>query len=84
MNIDLPYHQPLIEDEEIDEVVETLKSGWLTTGPRTLKFEEAFSDYIGCRHAIGLNSHAAGLHLAIAAKGFTANVLTDLIVRYRR
>ena len=84
MNIDLPYHQPCIENEEINEVVEILKSGWLTTGPRTLKFEEAFSDYIGCRHAIGLNSRAAGLHLAIAAKGFTANVLTDLIVRYRR
>jgi dTDP-4-amino-4,6-dideoxygalactose transaminase len=73
MNIDLPYHQPCIENEEIKEVVETLKSGWLTTGPRTLKFEEAFSDYIGCRHAIGLNSCTAGLHLALAAKGFTAN-----------
>ena len=73
MNIDLPYHQPLIEDEEIDEVVETLKSGWLTTGPRTLKFEEAFRDYIGCCHAIGLNSCTAGLHLALAAKGFMVN-----------
>ena len=73
MSIDLPYHQPFIENEEIKEVVETLKSGWLTTGPRTLKFEEAFSDYIGCRHAIGLNSCTAGLHLALAAKGFTAN-----------
>ena len=83
MNIDLPYDQLCIENEEINELVETLKSGWLTTGPRALKFEEAFSDYIGYRHAIGLNSHAAGLHLAIAAKGFTANEL-DLIVRYRR
>ena len=73
MNIDLPYHQPHIEDEEINEVVETLKSGWLTTGPRTLKFEEAFRDYIGCRYAIGLNSCTAGLHLALAAQGFTAN-----------
>ena len=73
MSIDLPYHQPFIENEEIEEVVETLKSGWLTTGPRTLKFEEAFSDYIGCRHAIGLNSCTAGLHLALVAKGFTPN-----------
>ena len=73
MNIDLPYHQPHIEGEEINEVVETLKSGWLTTGPRTLKFEEAFRDYIGCRYAIGLNSCTAGLHLALAAQGFTAN-----------
>ena len=73
MTIDLPYHQPCIEKEEINEVVETLKSGWLTTGPRTLKFEETFSDYIGCRHAIGLNSCTAGLHLALAVKGFVAN-----------
>jgi len=73
MTMDLPYHQPYIEKEEINEVVETLKSGWLTTGPRTLKFEEAFSDYIGCRHSIGLNSCTAGLHLALAVKGFVAN-----------
>jgi dTDP-4-amino-4,6-dideoxygalactose transaminase len=73
MNIDLPYHQPFIENEEIKEVVETLKSGWLTTGPRTLKFEEAFSNYIGCSHAIGLNSCTAGLHLALAVQGFKAN-----------
>jgi dTDP-4-amino-4,6-dideoxygalactose transaminase len=72
MAIDLPYHRPFIENEEINEVVETLKSGWLTTGPRTLKFEEAFSNYIGCRHAIGLNSCTAGLHLALAVKGFIA------------
>jgi dTDP-4-amino-4,6-dideoxygalactose transaminase len=73
MTIDLPYHQPCIENQEINEVVETLKSGWLTTGPRTLKFEEAFSNYIGCRHAIGLNSCTAGLHLALAVKEFRAN-----------
>jgi dTDP-4-amino-4,6-dideoxygalactose transaminase len=73
MAIDLPYHRPSIENEEIKEVVDTLKSGWLTTGPRTLKFEEAFSNYIGCRHAIGLNSCTAGLHLALAVKGFIAN-----------
>jgi dTDP-4-amino-4,6-dideoxygalactose transaminase len=73
MSIDLPYHQPFIENEEIEEVVDTLKSGWLTTGPRTLKFEEVFRDYIGCRYAIGLNSCTAGLHLALAAHGFKAN-----------
>jgi dTDP-4-amino-4,6-dideoxygalactose transaminase len=73
MAIDLPYHRPFIENEEIKEVVETLKSGWLTTGPRTLKFEEDFSHYIGCRHAIGLNSCTAGLHLALAVQGFIAN-----------
>jgi dTDP-4-amino-4,6-dideoxygalactose transaminase len=39
MNIDLPYHQPCIDDDEINEVVATLKSGWLTTGSRTFQFE---------------------------------------------
>ncbi len=70
MNIDLPYHQPFIEDDEINEVVETLKSGWLTTGPRTFQFEKDFKEYIGCGHAIGLNSCTAGLHLALSTQDF--------------
>ena len=70
MNIDLPYHQPFIDDDEINEVVETLKSGWLTTGRRTFQFEKDFKEYIGCGHAIGLNSCTAGLHLALRAQGF--------------
>jgi dTDP-4-amino-4,6-dideoxygalactose transaminase len=72
MNIDLPYHQPFIDDDEINEVVETLKSGWLTTGPRTFQFEKDFKEYIGCGHAIGLNSCTAGLHLALSAQGFAS------------
>jgi dTDP-4-amino-4,6-dideoxygalactose transaminase len=71
MTIDLPYHQPCIENEEINEVVETLKSGWLTTGPRTFQFEEDFRQYVGCRQAIGLNSCTAGLHLILAASDFS-------------
>lgn len=70
MNIDLPYHQPFLGDDEINEVVETLKSGWLTTGPRTFQFEKDFKEYIGCSHAIGLNSCTAGLHLALSVQGF--------------
>jgi dTDP-4-amino-4,6-dideoxygalactose transaminase len=66
MPIDLPFHKSWIEEDEIQEVVDTLKSGWLTTGPKTLKFEEDFKDYIGCKHAIGLNSCTAGLHISLA------------------
>lgn len=72
MSIDLPFHRAWIEDDEIDEVVDTLKSGWLTTGPKTQRFEEAFQAYIGCKHAIGLNSCTAGLHLSLAATGLEA------------
>lgn len=59
-----------MDDDEINEVVDTLKSGWLTTGPKTHRFEEAFKAYIGCKHAIGLNSCTAGLHLSLNAMGF--------------
>lgn len=70
MKIDLPFHQSWMEKEEHLEVADTLNSGWLTTGPKTKKFEKAFSDYIGCKHAIALNSCTAGLNLALEAQGF--------------
>lgn len=70
MSIDLPFHRAWFDDKEIDEVIETLKSGWLTTGPRTQQFENDFQLYINCHHAIGLNSCTAGLHLAVQAMGF--------------
>ncbi len=70
MTIDLPFHRSWFDDNEINEVIETLKSGWLTTGPRTKRFEDDFKQYIGCDYAIGLNSCTAGLHLALATKRF--------------
>lgn len=70
MAIDMPFHRAWFDDDEIQEVIDTLKSGWLTTGPRTHRFEEDFKNYIGCRHAIGLNSCTAGLHLSLVALGF--------------
>ena len=70
MKIDLPFHKSWIGEEEHLEITDTLNSGWLTTGPKTKKFEEAFSNYIGCKHAIALNSYTAGLHLALEAEGF--------------
>ena len=63
----IPYNLPTIEDEEISEVVATLRSGWLTTGHRTAQFEAAFKAYVGAPHALAVNSATAGLHLALAA-----------------
>lgn len=60
---------PLIEEEEIDEVVATLRSGWLSTGPKVHQFEDMFKEYIGSKFAMALNSCTAGLHLAMIAIG---------------
>jgi dTDP-4-amino-4,6-dideoxygalactose transaminase len=65
----LPFNQPDIRQAEIDEVVDTLRSGWITTGPKTKEFERRFAAYIGTRHAIAVNSCTGGLHVALAAAG---------------
>lgn len=65
----LPFHQPLIGEEEIAEVTAALRSGWITTGPRTKAFEQKFADYVGAPHAVGLNSCTAALHLSLEALG---------------
>jgi dTDP-4-amino-4,6-dideoxygalactose transaminase len=65
----LPFHQPWIDEAAIKAVVEVLESGWLTRGPRTEAFERAFGGYVGARHAIGLSSCTAGLHLALVTLG---------------
>jgi len=65
----LVFGQPQINDIEIQEVVDTLKSGWLGTGPKVHKFEEDFRNYIGCNYAIAINSCTAGLFLALEAIG---------------
>jgi len=65
----LPFHRSIIGEEEVREVVETLRSGWLTTGPRTKRFEREFAAYVGAERAIGLNSCTAGIHLALVAAG---------------
>jgi len=58
-----------IGQEEIDEVVDTLKSDWITTGPKTFKFEEIFFEYVNSKYAIAVNSCTAALHLAVIALG---------------
>jgi len=65
----LPFHRPSIGPEEEEEVIQTLRSGWLTTGPRTQQFERDFASFSGCKHAIGLSSCTDGLHLALVALG---------------
>jgi dTDP-4-amino-4,6-dideoxygalactose transaminase len=72
MSIQIPYHRPSIGDEEIAEVMAVLKSGWLTTGPKTAQFEQAFRTYVGVPHALAVNSCTAGLHLALEALGIGA------------
>lgn len=67
----LPFCRPSIGEEEIAEVVDTLRSMWLTTGPKTRAFEEAFGAYTGAPHCVALNSCTAGLHLALHAAGVT-------------
>jgi len=65
----LPFALPSIGNEEIEEVIDTLKSGWITTGLKTKKFEDKFKAYIGCEHAIAVSSCTAALHLALVAAG---------------
>src|SRR6202790_5886322 len=62
----IPFHRPEIGEEEIDEVVRTLRSGWLTTGVRTEQFQNEFQSYIGARRVLAVNSGTAALHLALA------------------
>ena len=65
----IPFNLPQIGEEEIHEVVDTLKSGWLTTGPKTAQFEREFKEYVHASHALAVNSATAALHLALAALG---------------
>jgi dTDP-4-amino-4,6-dideoxygalactose transaminase len=65
----IPFHRPAIGEDEIRSVVETLESGWLTTGRKVKSFEEDFAKYVGCKHAVAVNSGTAALHLALDAIG---------------
>jgi dTDP-4-amino-4,6-dideoxygalactose transaminase len=65
----LPFYRPLIARENIDQLVEAIESGWLTTGPKTLEFETAIAHYVGAPFAVGVNSCTAAMHLALVAMG---------------
>ncbi len=65
----LPFALPHITQAEIDEVVDTLRSGWLTTGPKTKRFEREFAQRVGAPYALAVNSATAAMHLALDAIG---------------
>jgi dTDP-4-amino-4,6-dideoxygalactose transaminase len=65
----IPFALPLTGEEEIAEVADTIRSGWLTTGPKTKRFEADFAEFIGAKHALAVNSATAGLHLGLEALG---------------
>jgi len=65
----LTFSPPLIGEEEIAEVVDTLRSDWITTGPKVRRFEEEFAGYIGAHSALALNSGTAALHVSLATLG---------------
>lgn len=65
----LTFGQPQLEEPEIEEVVQTLRSGWISTGPKVSQFEQIFAQYIGSNHALALNSCTAALHLSMMAAG---------------
>jgi len=65
----LPFARPDIGEQEIAEVCDSLRSGWLTTGPKTKRFEVDFASFVSAKHALAVNSGTSGLHLALEAIG---------------
>ncbi|MDR4495883.1 MAG: DegT/DnrJ/EryC1/StrS family aminotransferase [Nitrospirales bacterium] len=68
----LPFHLPDLGEEEVESVVEVLRSGWLTTGSKTKQFEHEFAERVGATHAVAVNSCTAALHLALEAVEISA------------
>src|SRR2546427_4308262 len=87
-NLQVPFFRPVLRDQEVDEVVATLRSGWLTSGPKVKRFEEEFAAAISAGsgkgkgerakgkekqvHAVAVNSGTGALHLAVEALGLKA------------
>jgi dTDP-4-amino-4,6-dideoxygalactose transaminase len=65
----LPFALPETGEEEANEAADTIRSGWLTTGPKTARFEKEFAKFVGARYALAVSSATAGLHLALEAAG---------------
>src|SRR5437016_9907615 len=68
-NTFLPYGRQSIDEDDIHAVVDTLRSDWLTTGPKVDEFEEAFATWVGARYAVSFSSGTAALHGAAFAAG---------------
>jgi perosamine synthetase len=69
--VSVPFFRPDIREAEVEAVVQTLRSGWLTTGPRVAQFEREFASAVGAERAIAVNSCTAALHVAVEALGLT-------------
>lgn len=67
----VPFHLPDLGEEEAQAAADVVRSGWLTMGPKTIEFEREFASYIGVRHAVGVNSCTAALHVALDAIGLS-------------
>ena len=65
----LSFQPPAVGDEEVAAVAETIRSGWLTTGPRTAELERRFAEYVEARHVVAVASGTAALHLSLLALG---------------
>src|SRR5262249_32406827 len=65
----VPFSPPNLGDEEIEEAIDTLRSDWITTGPKTARFEAEFASFVQAPAALALNSCTAGLHVALVALG---------------
>lgn len=65
----LPFSRPAISEQEIEAVADVLRSGWITTGPKTSEFETAFQEYCNAKESVALCSATAGMHLLLAALG---------------
>ena len=66
----IPFHKPIMPDKLEDLFSDSIKDGWLTTGPQVRLFESCISEYVEAEYVIAVNSCTAALHLALAAKGF--------------
>jgi dTDP-4-amino-4,6-dideoxygalactose transaminase len=65
--LEIPFHKAYITEDEISGVVDSLRSGWITMGPKTMEFEQRFGEYVGSPNAVSMNSCTACLHLALKA-----------------
>jgi dTDP-4-amino-4,6-dideoxygalactose transaminase len=70
--MEIAFHKPYITEDEVEQVVDTVRSGWLTMGPKTILFEREFCQYTGAPEAVAVNSGTSALHLALKAAGVKA------------
>ena len=73
INPNIPFHKPSIDTEEEAAVLEVLRSGWLTTGEKSIEFEKVFADFVGAKYALAVSSATAGLFLSLRALGIGKN-----------